>query len=395
MELKVSNPNTDCRDKLIDTFRGIMLVLMTLDHSNLFFAKYTFQFLGAFSAAEGFVYLSGFVYGLVYIRYISNPKLLLTKIWQREIVMYKYHLAAFSILFIEHLIFYYLSNKGLHPNFEPFRLDFFMSFFKFALLIKYMYMIFLIPMYMLFFILGLSILYLHHKKLIWVGITISGLFWLYFILSKQPYSFIDSFKNADLSDSFRIFNPLSWFFIFVVGIYWGLRRYEKIPLNHNRFFLLFAFLYCLAFLIMRRIPELYEMSDFAFRTKSLIGPFRLINFFAFIYLLSWLTRNIKLQTNNYFSLLGKYSITIYTFQIIVIYNLIKLGSFVNSLPKWSHIIIGIILIWTLTLPLLYKEYKTFKDISVKNIFKTFLIFPDHIIYFLTLLLFRAKAVIMK
>jgi hypothetical protein len=56
------------RSVLIDFLRGLCLVLMTVDHLPVSLAKFTWQTFGFISAAEGFVFLSGLVAGLVYGR---------------------------------------------------------------------------------------------------------------------------------------------------------------------------------------------------------------------------------------------------------------------------------------------------------------------------------------
>src|SRR5580693_1644014 len=57
------------RSGLVDFLRGICLLLMTVDHLPLTLVrKFTWQTFGFFSAAEGFVFLSGLVSGLVYGR---------------------------------------------------------------------------------------------------------------------------------------------------------------------------------------------------------------------------------------------------------------------------------------------------------------------------------------
>src|ERR1700693_5577126 len=57
------------RSVLVDFLRGLCLLLMTADHLPLTLVrKFTWQTFGFFSAAEGFVFLSGLVSGLVYGR---------------------------------------------------------------------------------------------------------------------------------------------------------------------------------------------------------------------------------------------------------------------------------------------------------------------------------------
>ena len=58
------------RDLRIDTLRGLMLVIMMVTHIRWFAiptAWTTYQPIGFVTAAEGFVFLSGLVAGIVYI----------------------------------------------------------------------------------------------------------------------------------------------------------------------------------------------------------------------------------------------------------------------------------------------------------------------------------------
>jgi hypothetical protein len=56
------------RDLRFDTLRGLFLVCMTINHLPTELRVYTDQSLGIFSAAEGFVFLSGLIAGWVYTR---------------------------------------------------------------------------------------------------------------------------------------------------------------------------------------------------------------------------------------------------------------------------------------------------------------------------------------
>jgi hypothetical protein len=56
------------RDLRYDSLRGLFLVVMTINHLPTALRAFTDQSLGIFSAAEGFVFLSGLIAGLVYTR---------------------------------------------------------------------------------------------------------------------------------------------------------------------------------------------------------------------------------------------------------------------------------------------------------------------------------------
>jgi hypothetical protein len=59
---------TGARDLRLDTLRGLFLVVMTVNHLPTELRFFTDQSLGVFSAAEGFVFLSGLIAGMVYTR---------------------------------------------------------------------------------------------------------------------------------------------------------------------------------------------------------------------------------------------------------------------------------------------------------------------------------------
>src|SRR6185312_3991707 len=56
------------RDLRFDSFRGLMLVSMTINHLPSAARMFTDEPLGIFSSAEGFVFLSGLLAGWVYTR---------------------------------------------------------------------------------------------------------------------------------------------------------------------------------------------------------------------------------------------------------------------------------------------------------------------------------------
>ena len=93
------NPSNPARIVYLDVLRGLMLVIMTFDHLDGPIKNITFQPLGFVSAASGFIYLSGYVYGLVYTRkYLeSDFKTIIGKSFRRARVIYSYHLLIINM----------------------------------------------------------------------------------------------------------------------------------------------------------------------------------------------------------------------------------------------------------------------------------------------------------
>jgi hypothetical protein len=88
------------RDFRLDAARGLMLVLMTFNHTPTLLSGWTLQYFGYISEFEGFVFLSGLVAGLTCTRVAverGNPAL-----WHRSLLrartIYLYHMAGYIIL---------------------------------------------------------------------------------------------------------------------------------------------------------------------------------------------------------------------------------------------------------------------------------------------------------
>jgi hypothetical protein len=92
-----SDLQTSQRDLRFDTLRGLFLVCMTVNHLPTELRYFTDQSLGTFSAAEGFVFLSGLLAGWVYTRRYrtGGPRGLLSASLGRAKSIYGWHVAAF------------------------------------------------------------------------------------------------------------------------------------------------------------------------------------------------------------------------------------------------------------------------------------------------------------
>src|SRR5512135_878177 len=100
------------RDERLDTFRGYMLVAITLNHLDTelrVFSDYVFGFV---STAEGFVFLSGLVAGLVYTRRAERctAEELQRHARRRAGQIYGAHAASYLIAFVGLLLLALLSN---------------------------------------------------------------------------------------------------------------------------------------------------------------------------------------------------------------------------------------------------------------------------------------------
>ena len=87
------------RDLRLDTLRGLMLVAIAVNHLNTELRVFTDYPFGFVSTAEGFVFLSGLVAGLVYARRSATRSQaeLRQKARHRAGEIYFSHLACFAI----------------------------------------------------------------------------------------------------------------------------------------------------------------------------------------------------------------------------------------------------------------------------------------------------------
>jgi hypothetical protein len=90
-------PIRGVRDLRFDTLRGLLLVCMTLNHLPTEMRAVTDQPLGVFSAAEGFVFLSGLMAGWIYTRRRrrQGPEALWSSCMARTKSIYLWHVASY------------------------------------------------------------------------------------------------------------------------------------------------------------------------------------------------------------------------------------------------------------------------------------------------------------
>lgn len=85
----------------LDALRGLLLVVMTITHLPTRYSVYSSQLFGFVSAAEGFVFLSGFVAGLLYWRGMAQhgEAWMRRKLFSRARELYGWHLLLLLFLF--------------------------------------------------------------------------------------------------------------------------------------------------------------------------------------------------------------------------------------------------------------------------------------------------------
>ncbi|WP_170976714.1 OpgC domain-containing protein [Massilia sp. HP4] len=86
------------RDIRLDTMRGILLIIMTLNHLGGSLTLFAAQPFGYVTAAEGFIVLSGYTYAITSKLGFEPFMARLRTSGKRAFKIYKYHILAFALL---------------------------------------------------------------------------------------------------------------------------------------------------------------------------------------------------------------------------------------------------------------------------------------------------------
>jgi len=342
------------RNITIDIIRGFLLIIMTIDH----FSHQVISFyIGYFSAAEGFVFISGIVMGIYGIsKYNSEGYLKLkSRLINRSLRIYKYHLLT--------VLFYFLFKAILNSSDTFFTLSTLKAFnYKYFLWSSFLifkpYGLDILPMYILFVSISPFVIKLITKNKIKLVLIFSIILWVLNLL------FFDSFFTLWCSNLHipltGAFSVLSWQLIFILGILIGylvnsnylnkyLDRKISIVISTSIFILFFS-------LKVGWIEAIDNNLISSLIARSALHPLILLNFFAVSHMVYYIIKNIRVGINfNSVSLLGQYSIQVFTFHLllfIIFRNYLPIFSieFINS-ANYFHSILNNILNWTLTVPL--------------------------------------------
>ena len=310
------------RDNRIDSIRGLMLVLITINHFGGKFADFIWQPLGFISDAEGFIFISGFVFSLVYSKFLINRNLFIKKTIHRCFTIYKYHF--FLILGIPltgMLISGYQHSWGN-------ALGFFNEchFYKYCLaslpMIYQPYLMDVLPLYIILILLAYPFLILLHNNKGILALSLSFSLWIIGQFINPGAMLCNYLFHAYTSMSFNVF---SWQLIFMTGVYLGYKKKvgAEIPFIKNRTIKILLIVIFVVFLVLRHLGRFNDpLSEFllGITSRESLSWIRIINFFALIYVFSVFLRPIPEKYGmlglNY---LGKHSLQVFAFHIAFSY----------------------------------------------------------------------------
>jgi hypothetical protein len=345
------------RDLRLDTLRGIFLAIMMTDHLGTRMAEFTYQPLGFVSAAAAFVMLSGYMNA--YTAPAINPGMpvLLRQAWKRAARVYRYHfvlllallaLAVVKTSYLNHPTPLYPDQGGAVA----------MLLYGALLLHQPSYMD-ILPMYFLFLLLSPPLLVALHRGHDWIVIGVSIAFW---VLGQflDPQEWLEERLGTGVSTG--AFNLLAWQLLWVAGIYAGFLHKVRRQTAFFRHwaYLAIALVLSAGFLLARH--QLLPVSDtlLAYVEKEDLRILRVANIASQAVLFCWLIRLVPASRGlPWLRLLGRYSLPVFAFHILLVYLLEPLSW---RVAYWSgygaNFLYTAAVLATLTLPALF--YRTYE-----------------------------------
>lgn len=306
----------------LDFLRGLCLVLMTIDH---FSDVGTVRFFGFFSPADGFVFISGIVAGIVYTKRLikSSYEELKSSTMKRALQIYKYHILCLLFLCLlilsgnELFVGFYKTNAGFFVE------NVFLAGLLNALFLYQIYHLDILPLYVVFVLLVPFALKTTVKYGPRVILLISGSLWTVNLFGLTDWIFPQ--LNKVIPARPGEFQVLSWQFLFFLGFYLGYRQTQgSLRISFKRkSYLLYSLVILIVMFCLKwaGLPDhLTGEAASILIGRSRLGILRIIDFLALCYVLGYLLAKYRwLGNNKTVQLLGRHSLYVFTFQTLFLF----------------------------------------------------------------------------
>lgn len=305
------------RDNRVDSIRGLMLAIMLLDHLGGTFKIFSWQPLGYVSAAEGFVFLSGYMFALVYARPSRTVSDIFKLSIKRAALIYKYHSGCLFLILtltmvIPGLAHYWRALLGGlvdHPLYYG----------AWSLLLIEAPRYFdILPMYIVFVVVTPGIIWALRHNAAWLVAAASLLLWLI----GGVFNPADSLANALGDGSITVyFNLLSWQLLWTMGVFLGVYRNATRVfvqrLNRGTIAALLGF--GIALFLLRHHLLTLGVDPLAVDRHDL-GWLRMANFLTLTLLFGWIVSLLPVDMKlPWFGYIGRQSIQVFSFHILIVY----------------------------------------------------------------------------
>jgi len=307
------------RDYRIDTLRGLLLVVMTIDHvAPPWITRYSSETLGFVSAMEGFFILAGYAYVLAYRRYLDQPGMLWRKSLRRGLVIYGYHLSALAIAF--GVALFGAGDDGAWAERAADARAFGWALVGWATVLIYRPQYFdVLPVYVLLLLLAPALLLGLNRPGSVVSIALcSALVWL---LGRywDPLSAL-AIAVSPIPSVWP--NLLTWQLLFVLGMCCAVLPAQSPVAEWSRLPLVTAVIFGLAVLCFAARHHFLELPPtiLALFSKANLAPLRVFNVLLLVQLGARLMAWFPLQARvAWLALLGRHSLEVFSFHILLAY----------------------------------------------------------------------------
>ncbi|HEU5079437.1 MAG TPA: OpgC domain-containing protein [Opitutaceae bacterium] len=316
----------------VDALRGLLLVFMAVNHIPSSLQVVTNHFFGFVSGAEGFVFLSGLMCGLVYSRryYKFGASEMKDAALRRASAVYLYHVVTFIAVLGGLKLFTVLTGKVSAAATPLLVTHPFASLVSGLVLMQQPSLFDILPMYCAFLLILPWVIVAcarDNGKGVLVG---SGIVWALALVFSPQQPLIRGLVNTGS------FNLLAWQLLFMVGAVFGHAWAANRPLLSRPraavlipCFLAAAFLFCVrhAWIHLPMRPALLDWLT----NKNNMAPLRLFNTALLFYLVyALVSRAPQWFSWRPLAFLGRHSIFVFAGHILVAYSIQSYPAFFDG-----------------------------------------------------------------
>ena len=319
----------------LDFFRGIFLILITVDHfltDDNIIKRFTYGFVGWVTAAEGFVFLSGLTAGIVYT-YKSTQKgqrFITVAAMRRAWQIYRNHIIILFLVYVLVLTVGFIGESWA----DKFSLLYLRPGLAALLGLTLLYQPYyndVLPMYAIFVLLVPAVIKLFKRGYVRQVFTASALLYLLGIVFSL-YNLTDkvSWYKAFGRGHYNLF---SWQLLFLAGLYSGFAYFngktKNIQIN-KKIFYFSSFLVVVLFIAKNTHIDDYRIVQYLV-DGAYVAPLRLLNFWVLFMTMVFLATRYP-QKFNYRPLcyLGQYSLEVFSLHIVLVILFRPLENYLNT-----------------------------------------------------------------
>jgi hypothetical protein len=342
------------RDIRIDVIRGLGILMIAVDHFSMLALKVapqpftqpfiTWRNLGWSSAAEFFVFYSGYVVGKAFMPTLAEKGIavLQARCWYRAWQIYAANVLTYcatmlllSLPFLVDVRTFEIGRLGVHPS-DGLKSDLV----SFLTLQRLPMFLDVLPLYSVLLVLAGALLIVARVNAP-IAVLLSGILWFLAQWRADIYFFPD-----------WTFNPFAWQLLFLLGIV-GSRGLPELIARMGRRLLVPAGLLLTLALALKTLghfgwsPLSIGAIAFAGFDKTSLGPIRLCHFLVCVVLVSLLMpapeRLSRWRAARVIARVGRYSLECFCLSIVLAYTGVAFLSRMNVIGSWTVLCAGLVI----------------------------------------------------